>query len=304
MTNDKDALAMFDFHESRAGVRGLVESGVTTVPGLFLAPTAPISSAAKVLVAPSVDLSLPRSDAVALVGAAARSCGFFQVTNHGIPAGTLESALSAVRVFNEQPLAARSAYYSASAAGDAAYTTVPIPPRNAGQPANAPLMHWRDTLILHFGHAESHLDHLPAACVDVLLEYHWSLTALGKLIASMLSEALGVGGQQLDRAMQVQGTLMQCHYYPPCPQPERVVGSRVHTDADLFTVLAQDGVGGLQVLLDVHEDAWVDVVPVTGALLVNIGDVLKVHGISTVFSLEVYTYIVLTYLLAISKLKN
>jgi isopenicillin N synthase-like dioxygenase len=67
---------------------------------------------------------------------------------------------------------------------------------------------------------------------------------------------------------------MQCHYYPPCPEPERVMGSREHTDGDFFTVLAQDGVGGLQVRLDDGE--WVDVAPVPGALLVNIGDVLKV----------------------------
>jgi isopenicillin N synthase-like dioxygenase len=200
----------------------------------------------------------------------------FQVTNHGVPPGTVESALSAVRAFNEQPLASRSAYYSVSTAGPAIYTTVPIPARNAGQPANAPLLPWRDTIVLRFGHGESHLDHLPAACLDALLEYHRSLTVLGKMIAGLLSEALGVGTEQLDRAVQVEATLMQCHYYPPCPQPERVVGSRVHTDGDLFTVVAQDGVGGLQVRLDGHGDTWVDVVPVTGALIVNIGDVLKV----------------------------
>lgn len=274
---DEDALALFDFYESRAGVRGLVESGVTTVPPPFLTPAASISTAAtEVLVAPSVDLSLPRSQAVALVGAAARSCGFFQITSHGVPPSTIESALSAVRAFNEQPLAARSAYYSVSTAGPAAYTTVPIPPRNAGQAANAPLLPWRDTIVLHFGHGESHLDYLPAACLDALLEYHRSLTGLGKVIAGLLSEALGLGAEQLDRALQVEATLMQCHYYPPCTQPERVLGSRVHTDGDLFTVVAQDGIGGLQVRLDGHGDAWVDVVPVTGALLINVGDVLKV----------------------------
>jgi isopenicillin N synthase-like dioxygenase len=54
------------------------------------------------------------------------------------------------------------------------------------------------------------------------------------------------------------------------------LSSRVHTDGDFFTVVAQEGVGGLQVRLDSHGNAWVDVVPVTGALLINIGDVLKV----------------------------
>ncbi|CAD6238404.1 unnamed protein product [Miscanthus lutarioriparius] len=251
--DDEDTLALFDFHESRAGelqkkspvcgVCGLVESGVTT--------------------------------AVALVGAAARSCGFFQVTNHGIPVGTVESALSAVRAFNEQPLAARSAYYSVSIAGPAVYTTVPIPPRNAGQHANVPLLPWRDTLVLRFGHDKSHLNHLPAACLDALLEYHQSLTALGKVIAGLLSEALSVGSEQLDRAVQVEAT----HAVPLLPAvPSARAGCRQPCPhrGDFFTVVAQDGVGGLQVRLDSHGDAWVDVVPVTGALLINIGEVLKV----------------------------
>ena len=95
-------------------------------------------------------------------------------------------------------------------------------------------------------------------------------------MAGLLSEALGVGTERLERAMQVEGWLMACHYYPPCPEPERVVGSLEHTDPSLFTVLAQDGVGGLQVRRD-DGDEWVDVVPVTSAFLVNIGDVLKVQ---------------------------
>jgi isopenicillin N synthase-like dioxygenase len=38
-------------------------------------------------------------------------------------------------------------------------------------------------------------------------------------------------------------------------------------------VLLQDHIGGLQVL---HENTWVDVSPVPGALVINIGDLLQV----------------------------
>ena len=100
------------------------------MPPLFLTPTASISLAAtEALVASFVNLTLPRSHVAALVGAAASSYGFFQVTNHGIQVATL--ALSVVRAFNKQPLAAHSAYYSMSTNGSATYTTVPIPPWNA-----------------------------------------------------------------------------------------------------------------------------------------------------------------------------
>jgi isopenicillin N synthase-like dioxygenase len=37
-------------------------------------------------------------------------------------------------------------------------------------------------------------------------------------------------------------------------------------------VLLQDHIGGLQVL---YEDKWIDITPVPGALIVNVGDLLQ-----------------------------
>ncbi|CAO2208344.1 unnamed protein product [Urochloa humidicola] len=285
------AAALAAFHESRAGVRGLVESGVTAVPTIFLTPTAtapPPQSPAAAFSIPAVDLSLPRRDTVALIRAAARSCGFFHATNHGVPAGVVASAVSAARAFHEQPRAARSALYSLEPAA-VTYSTIP----NAQQEgAGAPLLPWRDSLRVRFGpwedgDGEPDLGRLrPAACRDALLEYQRALTGFGKEMAGLLSEALGVGAERLEEAMRVEGWLMACHYYPPCPEPARVVGGIEHTDPSLFTVLAQDGVGGLQVRRDDGGGEWVDVPPVAGALLVNIGDVLKVVSNNELKSVE------------------
>ncbi|CAN6287251.1 unnamed protein product [Urochloa humidicola] len=279
------------FHGSRAGVRGLVESGVTAVPPLFTttttmpavshSPATPSSSA--FITIPVVDLSLPRPDAVALVRAAARSRGFFHATNHRVPAGVVAAALAAVRAFHEQPLAARSAFYSLDPVGPVAYSTIP---NTQQQP---PVLPWRDSLRVRFGPGEPELgDLLPASCRDALRVYQRMLRGFGEEMAGLLSEALGVGAARLEEELRVRGWLMACHYYPPCPEPGSVVGSREHTDPGVFTVVAQDAVGGLQVRYDDDHDVgdgdenddggvWVDVVPVAGALLVNIGDLLKVH---------------------------
>jgi isopenicillin N synthase-like dioxygenase len=69
------------------------------------------------------------------------------------------------------------------------------------------------------------------------------------------------------------------HYYPPCPQPHLTAGTTEHSDPDFLTVLLQDGIGGLQVL---HENHWVDVPPLRGALVVNIGDLLQVNTSSNI----------------------
>ncbi|KAK2405946.1 1-aminocyclopropane-1-carboxylate oxidase protein [Trifolium repens] len=63
-----------------------------------------------------------------------------------------------------------------------------------------------------------------------------------------------------------------CHYYPPCPEPKLTVGTTKHSDNDFLTVLLQDHIGGLQVL---YEDKWIDIKPVPGALIVNVGDLLQ-----------------------------
>jgi isopenicillin N synthase-like dioxygenase len=54
------------------------------------------------------------------------------------------------------------------------------------------------------------------------------------------------------------------------------LGGTKHTDNDFITVLLQDHIGGLQVL---YENTWVDVSPVPGALVINIGDLLQVNVI-------------------------
>jgi len=51
------------------------------------------------------------------------------------------------------------------------------------------------------------------------------------------------------------------------------MGNSKHTDNDFLKILLQDQIGGLQVL---HDNQWVDVTPIHGALVINIGDLLQV----------------------------
>jgi isopenicillin N synthase-like dioxygenase len=47
-----------------------------------------------------------------------------------------------------------------------------------------------------------------------------------------------------------------------------------HSGSSFLTVLLQDQLGGLQIF---HENQWVDVTPIPGALVVNLGDMMQVN---------------------------
>ena len=95
---------------------------------------------------------------------------------------------------------------------------------------------------------------------------------LGILLLELLSEALGLNPNHLNDIDCSEGLTVLCHYYPACPQPELTIGASKHADDAFLIVLLQDHIGGLQVL---HQDKWVDVPPVPGALVVNIGDLMQ-----------------------------
>lgn len=69
---------------------------------------------------------------------------------------------------------------------------------------------------------------------------------------------------------------MRWTYYPPCPQPENVIGINPHSDACALTILLQaNETEGLQIKKD---GKWIPVKPLPNVFVINVGDILEVIG--------------------------
>uniref|UniRef100_A0A0A9A6P5 Fe2OG dioxygenase domain-containing protein n=1 Tax=Arundo donax TaxID=35708 RepID=A0A0A9A6P5_ARUDO len=108
------------------------------------------------------------------------------------------------------------------------------------------------------------------ACREVYQDYCDAMKNVSLAIMEVLGVSLGVGRSHYRDFFADGCSIMRCNYYPPCPEPERTLGTGPHCDPAALTLLLQDGVlDGLQVLVD---GEWRTVRPKPGALVVNIGD--------------------------------
>ncbi|XP_004515224.3 deacetoxyvindoline 4-hydroxylase-like [Cicer arietinum] len=264
------------FDETKAGVLGLVRRGVTKIPRMFYSEELNItenSNGNTKLSVPVIDLKNRNNDPALRVEilnqirTACKEWGFFQVINHGIPVSVLDEMIDGTLKFHEQDEDLKKPYYSRDLIkkGVTYFSNMSL---FSGNPAD-----WRDTLDIVVGPESLKSEKVPEICRDIVVEFLHNIRQLGSFMAELLSEALGLNPSYLndlnpsDRRIFIMG-----HCYPPCPEPELTVGATTHTDANFFTLLLQDQLGGLQVL---HEGKWVNVPALHGALVVNIGDLLQ-----------------------------
>ncbi|CAL4906358.1 unnamed protein product [Urochloa decumbens] len=269
------------FDDTKAGVKGLVDAGITAVPAIFRHPhhQLPSSTTTTTITVPVIDLSAAdaaadpnaRAEVVAQVKAAAETVGFFQLINHGVPVDLMSETLSSVRRFHESPAEAKLPYYTRD------------PRRRLRFNSNfdlfqSPAANWRDTLFLAAAPDPPPASDLPPAVRHVMLPYAAEVRSLAARVLALLSEALGLDAGRLEAMGCAEGISLVCNYYPPCPEPELTMGCGAHSDPSFLTVLLlQDGAGagGLQARLG-HGGEWADVAPpVDGALLVNVGDLMQ-----------------------------
>lgn len=156
----KSELKAFD--DTKAGVKGLVDAGITKVPRIFIGPPENLKASTQYKF-PIIDLHgidkdpAKRKEIVERVRDASGTWGFFQVINHGIPDDVLEEMLDGARRFHEQETEVKKKWYTREYAGRVVYNS-------NFDLYTAPATNWRDSTSTVMAPNPPSPEDLPSVC--------------------------------------------------------------------------------------------------------------------------------------------
>ncbi|XP_074264738.1 1-aminocyclopropane-1-carboxylate oxidase homolog 4-like [Silene latifolia] len=263
-----------EFDNTKLGVKGLIDSGITQIPRIFQHPPETLFDFQKAVritgdaenIIPVIDMAGTHEEVVQKIRDAASTYGFFQVVNHGVEVSALDRLVGAIRAFFEQPDEEKIKYYNRDSVAS-----------GVGYFSNYDLFHskaasWRDTLQVQLGPKSVDPNAIPNVCRAEVMEWEKEVKKLSARLLSILSEGLGLSADRLSPESYLARINMAGQYYPYCPEPDKTIGIASHSDHGTLTVLLQDDVGGLQVK---YNGQWIDLKPVHGALVINVGDLIQ-----------------------------
>ncbi|CAN1266614.1 S-norcoclaurine synthase 1 [Linum perenne] len=126
---------------------------------------------------------------------------------------------------------------------------------------------------------------VPSSFRDSLDQYSSDLEKLVFTLLNYMAINLGLEPEKLLTLFKDGLQAVGINYYPPCKESNKVMGCTAHSDAVGLTLLTQvnDDVHGLQIRKD---GEWVPIVPIPGAFIVNVGDMIEIMSNGEYKSIE------------------
>ncbi len=225
-------------------------------------------------IAPLLDGGDRAASVIADLHRACTETGFVVVTGHGIER-ELDALFRAARAFFDQPQASKEAVPRVDRYGFIPHSASAIDTTRASD----------RTEYLDLGlHDEIGLPDVPGVDLPgAVRAYQTGALAVGRAIVSALARALGLEADFFATHMTDPQCRLRFLHYPPVERtPDGVlpVPTEPHTDYGLITLLATDGVPGLEVKPiggETGGDAagpWTPVPAEAGQLVVNLGDMM------------------------------
>jgi isopenicillin N synthase-like dioxygenase len=226
--------------------------------------------------------SSKKREAVAILGAACRETGFFCVSGHGIDAASRASLFAAARQFFNLSVDQKRRFSIALSPHNRGYVEMEAERLKADAPPDRKEA-FNVGLELPPNHPEI-VAQRPLRGVNLwpdiagwretMLDYYDRCFRIGQIIHRGISADLGLDEAYFDSKIAQPAAVLRLLHYPAraggsaADQP----GAGEHTDYGNITLLATDGVAGLEVRQ--LDGTWVEVADTKDLLLCNIGDCL------------------------------
>ncbi|XWS10256.1 hypothetical protein CRYUN_Cryun39dG0059800 [Craigia yunnanensis] len=278
-----DGSSLFNFVvRDGNGVKGMVDLGLSKVPEPYIQPPKERIDKQRATKHERSPIDFSRlngpdhDEVVKEIVTAAETLGFFQLINHGVPVDLMESLKVAAHNFFSLPSEKKAVYRKeVSPSPLVKYGTSFVPEKEKA-------LEWKDYISMVYTNDAEALEQWPKECREVLLEYLKTSMNMVKKLLQILMGNLGVelDDSKIDALIGMK--MVNMNFYPTCPNPDLTVGVGRHSDMGTLTILLQDGIGGLYVKVAEETEnigkkgEWVEIPPIPGALVINIGDTLQI----------------------------
>jgi isopenicillin N synthase-like dioxygenase len=225
-------------------------------------------------VIPVIDLAAGSPAALArAVDEALRGAGFFAITGHGVPAPVVEAAFDAGRRFFALAEADKRRWHIDGWPLLRGFDPIGWQALDPAQPPDVKESFYLGVEAI--GPNQWPDEALVPGFRAAFEAYSAAMQGLAVRLMGLFEAALGLPAGHFDPFMRHPTCTTRLLHYPPQPATAAPgqIGCGAHTDWGALTLLAQDDAGGLQVQRG--DGTWLDVTPMPGALVVNIGDMAQ-----------------------------
>ncbi|KAJ7942781.1 2-oxoglutarate (2OG) and Fe(II)-dependent oxygenase superfamily protein [Quillaja saponaria] len=205
--------------------------------------------------------------------------GFFQLVNHGVSFQLLENLKQEIENFFKLSSEEKLKYKIRPGDVEGYGTVIRCEDQK---------LDWGDRfyMILNPVHRRKPylFPELPSSFRSTLDSYYKELQKLAMKLLGLLGKAINMEMREVEDLFEDGMQSMRMTYYPPCPQPELVMGLTPHSDATGITILHQiNGVEGLEIKKD---GIWIPVNFLQDAFVVNVGDIMEILSNGVYSSIE------------------
>lgn len=218
--------------------------------------------------------------AVDAIGRACRDVGFFYVAEHGIADGVITDLHTQAQHYFARPDAEKSNHMLNARMRGYLPLDYDSYPGEATQAKSRQEGFWmgyerperRDNPF----DGPNRWPNGAAALQAAMSEYFAACDSLADRLWRAFARALGQGAETFSTIAHPAQSLLKLNHYPPQDNPVSLshIGVVPHADSGAFTILWQDGNGGLEV--ESKSGEWVGAPPIDGTFVINLGNLMQI----------------------------